>query len=304
MPADYHSHTPLCQHAEGTPEEYVRAAIAAGITEYGIADHAPVGTEPFDDWRMPSEKLPEYLDWIECAKSTAGSEIPVRAGLECDWLPNCEPWIEQLKNNSSSFSSTPLCATPLRSASKDISITPNITNKSKMDLLESENEWLWSVMIPGLLQQLQEVSPPATSQQPGMESIVESPSSVTSPSPRLASSSGNALVTQEVQRADTLQDAPTHHQERHGSRNNDTTAGSLPRIRRKIPTLPLLVASKDSTARTAVVRISATTPRSSDSSVCIIIVIITTNLGALERFTRSRLHGLFALSMWMGLLGE
>ena len=29
MPADYHSHTPLCQHAEGEPEEYVQAAIEA-----------------------------------------------------------------------------------------------------------------------------------------------------------------------------------------------------------------------------------------------------------------------------------
>lgn len=98
MPADYHSHTPLCHHAEGTPEEYVQAAIHAGISEYGIADHAPVGKEPFDDWRMPSEKLPEYLDWIERAKSTAGNKIPVRAGLECDWLPDCQNWVEHLKS--------------------------------------------------------------------------------------------------------------------------------------------------------------------------------------------------------------
>ncbi len=98
MPADYHSHTPLCQHAEGTPEEYVRAAIAAGLTEYGIADHAPVGEEPFDNWRMSSEQLPEYIDWIEQAKSAAADRIPVRAGLECDWLPDCQNWIEHLKS--------------------------------------------------------------------------------------------------------------------------------------------------------------------------------------------------------------
>ncbi|MCB1134396.1 MAG: PHP domain-containing protein, partial [Verrucomicrobiae bacterium] len=52
MPADYHTHTPLCLHAEGTPEEYVDAALAAGVTEYGISDHAPQTPEPFDDWRM------------------------------------------------------------------------------------------------------------------------------------------------------------------------------------------------------------------------------------------------------------
>ena len=58
MPADYHSHTPLCRHAEGTPEAYCEAALRAGITEYGISDHAPVRPEPFDDWRMLESELP------------------------------------------------------------------------------------------------------------------------------------------------------------------------------------------------------------------------------------------------------
>ena len=46
MPADYHTHTPLCRHAEGEPEEFVDAAIAAGLDEYGISDHAPAVPEP------------------------------------------------------------------------------------------------------------------------------------------------------------------------------------------------------------------------------------------------------------------
>lgn len=96
MPADYHSHTPLCKHAEGTPTEYVEAALRAGITEYGISDHAPVLPEPFDDWRMLSTDLEEYFDWIKSARTHAAGRIPIRAGLECDWLPGCQPWIEDL----------------------------------------------------------------------------------------------------------------------------------------------------------------------------------------------------------------
>ena len=96
MPADYHSHTPLCMHAEGSPEEYVQAAIAAGLTEYGISDHAPTETEPFDDWRMLSSQLPEYFEWIERARAEASGKIPIRAGLECDWLSGCENWIQTL----------------------------------------------------------------------------------------------------------------------------------------------------------------------------------------------------------------
>ena len=96
MPADYHSHTPLCNHAEGTPQEYVDAALAAGISEYGISDHAPVLPEPFDDWRMLSSELDQYYSWIAEAREHAAGRLPIRAGLECDWLPGCRAWIEDL----------------------------------------------------------------------------------------------------------------------------------------------------------------------------------------------------------------
>ncbi len=97
MPADYHTHTPLCFHAEGEPEEYIDAAIRANVSEYGISDHAPAQPEPFDDWRMLEADLPNYFEWINRAKAYAGDKLTVRVGLECDWLPGCEPWIENLK---------------------------------------------------------------------------------------------------------------------------------------------------------------------------------------------------------------
>lgn len=96
MPASYHTHTPLCRHASGQPEEYVDAALAAGLTEYGISDHAPQIPEPFDDWRMSDSDWPDYLSWIARAQSHAGGRIPVRCGLECDWLPGNESWIGEL----------------------------------------------------------------------------------------------------------------------------------------------------------------------------------------------------------------
>lgn len=98
MFADYHTHTPLCLHAEGTPEEYVAAALVAGLAEYGIADHAPVTPEPFDDWRMSMADLPAYFAWIERAKLAArGTNLQIRAGLECDWLPNCRKHLTNLR---------------------------------------------------------------------------------------------------------------------------------------------------------------------------------------------------------------
>ena len=95
--ADYHTHTPLCMHAEGSPEEYVQQALSAGLAEYGVADHAPVGYEFFDDWRMLYSQLPEYWNWVQRAQDAAKGQIPIKVGLECDWLPQCESWIEKLR---------------------------------------------------------------------------------------------------------------------------------------------------------------------------------------------------------------
>jgi len=98
LPADYHTHTPLCHHAEGEPEEFIDAAIAAGVTEYGISDHAPQAPEPFDDWRMLESDLPTYFEWIRRAREHAGDRLTIRAGLECDWLPDCHEWITHLSS--------------------------------------------------------------------------------------------------------------------------------------------------------------------------------------------------------------
>ncbi len=88
-------HTPLCRHASGGPEEYVAAAIAAGLDEIGISDHSPMPME-FDDWRMKDAEFPAYLEWVETARRCGGSQLPVRLGLEVDWLSGGEAWIETL----------------------------------------------------------------------------------------------------------------------------------------------------------------------------------------------------------------
>jgi len=98
MYCDYHTHTPLCLHASGTPQEYVQAAVRAGLREYGISDHAPMPGEPFDDWRMKQADMPAYLDWITEARECAAPHgLTVRSALECDWFPGIEPWIERLQ---------------------------------------------------------------------------------------------------------------------------------------------------------------------------------------------------------------
>ena len=94
MPADYHLHTPLCLHATGWPVEYAHRAVELGLPEIGFSDHSPM-PEYFDDWRMLEGDLPRYFEAVEEARS-AYPALPIRLGLEVDWLEKGEAWIETL----------------------------------------------------------------------------------------------------------------------------------------------------------------------------------------------------------------
>jgi len=85
MRIDLHNHTVLCNHAEGTVEEYLQKADALGIDIYGFSEHAPMD---FDErYRLAFEQMPLYEQWIRDAKERWLGKIDVRLGYEVDWLP-------------------------------------------------------------------------------------------------------------------------------------------------------------------------------------------------------------------------
>jgi histidinol-phosphatase (PHP family) len=94
LPADYHMHTPLCHHATGTPVDYARVAIERGLDEIGFADHSPMPTQ-FDEWRMNIADLPRYFDLVAEAREKF-PQLTIRLGLECDFIPGHESWIEKI----------------------------------------------------------------------------------------------------------------------------------------------------------------------------------------------------------------
>ena len=91
---DYHTHHPLCRHAEGHPIEYARHARSIGLAEIGFSDHNPT-PEFLDEWRMAWDELPVYLAEVEQARQ-AVPEIPVRLSLECDYLEGREAWTDRI----------------------------------------------------------------------------------------------------------------------------------------------------------------------------------------------------------------
>lgn len=93
--ADYHTHTPLCQHATGEPHEYAARAIELGLREIGFSDHSPMPVDGFDDWRMRLDQFPLYLEKIREAQEKYPI-ISVKLGLEVDFIEGKESWCENL----------------------------------------------------------------------------------------------------------------------------------------------------------------------------------------------------------------
>ncbi len=85
MIVDLHNHTPLCNHAEGTIEEYVQAALDSGTKVFGFSDHAPMDFDP--KYRMKFEEMQNYESEVRQAKQQHRNEIEILLGYEVDYLP-------------------------------------------------------------------------------------------------------------------------------------------------------------------------------------------------------------------------
>ena len=82
---DLHNHTPLCNHAEGSPQEYIEQAIKMGISHFGFSDHAPMLFDP--DYRMSFNDLNNYFDEVANLKEIYKNKIDISIALEVDYLP-------------------------------------------------------------------------------------------------------------------------------------------------------------------------------------------------------------------------
>jgi len=95
LPADYHTHTPLCRHAKGEPTELAAQAVRIGLEEMGFSDHSPMPQDNFDDWRMRAADLDTYIAKVEQARRDH-PELIIKLALEVDYLPGYEDWIRDL----------------------------------------------------------------------------------------------------------------------------------------------------------------------------------------------------------------
>jgi len=89
-------HTPMCHHAIGDPEEYAEQALEMGLSGIVMTCHSPM-PNGFSSWvRMAPHEFEEYLALIERARVAFDDRLTVRLGMESDYFPGMESWLEEL----------------------------------------------------------------------------------------------------------------------------------------------------------------------------------------------------------------
>lgn len=88
MNYNYHTHTYLCNHAMGTPEEYVLKAIDSGIVRMGFSDHMPHrfknGLEAH--YRVPVSMAERYVNEVNALKEKYKDKIDIILGFEMEYF--------------------------------------------------------------------------------------------------------------------------------------------------------------------------------------------------------------------------
>ena len=101
MIANYHTHTPRCNHAWGTEKEYVECALEAGLKILGFSDHTPYvfPGDYYSRFRMRPELLADYVSAVLEVRKEFEGQIQIPLGLELEYypahLPNLLPILKE-----------------------------------------------------------------------------------------------------------------------------------------------------------------------------------------------------------------
>lgn len=90
-----HMHTPLCRHSVGDPEEYAAVAQQRGLKGIIVTCHNPLPDGIAQGSRMYAEQFDDYLALVERARQLWTGRVDVRLGLEADYMPGLESFIEK-----------------------------------------------------------------------------------------------------------------------------------------------------------------------------------------------------------------
>lgn len=103
MKSNYHTHTSRCGHAVGSDEQYILAAIEAGLTHLGMSDHIPFKHFSNKSDRMDYSELNDYLLSMRFLKEKYRNQIKLSIGFEVEYYPEFQAYYDELKKEVDYF---------------------------------------------------------------------------------------------------------------------------------------------------------------------------------------------------------
>ena len=91
-----HMHTTLCRHASGSVADYAEVAIERGLAGITVTCHCPMPDGHSANIRMAEDEFDDYLTLVADARAAFAGRLDIRLGLEADYFPGYESWIEAL----------------------------------------------------------------------------------------------------------------------------------------------------------------------------------------------------------------
>lgn len=97
---DSHMHTTLCKHARGPLSAYAEQAERVGLRGITITCHSPMPEGWNPQVRMSIQQFPQYVDMAAELREAFAGRVDARLGLESDYLPGMESWLEALHSRA------------------------------------------------------------------------------------------------------------------------------------------------------------------------------------------------------------
>ncbi len=95
---NYHTHVYRCNHAVGTEEDMVLAAIQGGFSVIGLSDHIPFMDRSEYGVRMEKEEIQDYINECNRLKEKYKDKIKVLVGFETEYFEDSVEFIQDVKS--------------------------------------------------------------------------------------------------------------------------------------------------------------------------------------------------------------
>ncbi len=90
-----HSHTTLCNHADGETREYASAAERRGLKGLIVTCHNPMPNGFSARVRMREDEFDHYVSMVADTREEFSGRVDVRLGLEADYFEGMESYLEK-----------------------------------------------------------------------------------------------------------------------------------------------------------------------------------------------------------------